>query len=205
MPHRKALAGLLLVITFLAGYASAALSRAHAEPQPAFDVLYWNIDSTRVPEALHRFCLRELYLKNRLAQKDAVVLGGHPIDFARITQPLYAVGAEEDHITPWRGTFNTARLVSAPVRYVLSSSGHILGIINPPVTAAKRWYRAGDWAGEEDGQIWRNKQKTNQGSWWKDWIAWLQPRCGALRSAPPLGNHLYRPLGDAPGSYVFET
>ena len=107
------------------------------DPFP-FDLLYWNSDSTRMPRAMHAFYLREFYLHNKLVQKDGLTLAGHAIDLGRIRQPLYAVGCEEDHIAPWKATFKIAGKLQAPVQYTLSSSGHILGIINPPVTPPKR-------------------------------------------------------------------
>ena len=110
----------------------------HGETPRAMDVLYWNMDTTRMPEAMHAFYLRELYLENKLAQKDGLTLGGRRIDLGRIGQPLYAVGTEQDHIAPWTEAFKICGLVKGPVRYALSTSGHILGIVNPPVDPPKR-------------------------------------------------------------------
>ena len=115
----------------------------YGETPPAFDVLYWNADSTRMPRAMHRYYLREFYVNNRLVERDGLTIAGRPIDLRRIRQPLYLVGTEEDHIAPWKATFNLCGLVDAPVRYALSTSGHILGIINPPAKASKRAYIAG--------------------------------------------------------------
>jgi polyhydroxyalkanoate synthase subunit PhaC len=180
-------------------------SYLYGEQLPAFDVLYWNTDATRMPRAMHSWYLREFYVHNRLVQKDGVTLGGHAIDLKLIRQPLYAVGSQEDHITPWRGTFKTCTLVNAPVRYALSSSGHILGIVNPPVTPPKRSYWAGPWDGEEDGKLWHAKQKKLAGSWWEDWSAWLHKRCGPMQAPAPLSNRTYKRLCDAPGTYVLES
>ena len=113
------------------------------EAPPAFDVLFWNMDTTRMPYAMHAWYLRELYLNNRLIDKDALTVAGEPIDLSRITQPVYAVGAEDDHIAPWRQAFKTLNHVSGPKRFVLSSSGHILGIVNPPVDPPKRRFWVG--------------------------------------------------------------
>jgi polyhydroxyalkanoate synthase len=179
-------------------------SYLYGEGPPAFDVLFWNVDTTRLPRAMHGFYLREFYLHNRLAQKNAITLGGHPIDLGAIAQPLYAVGTEEDHITPWRGTFKTCRLVDAPVRYVLSSSGHILGIINPPVDPPKREYWAGDYEGQTDDRLWRAQQQKQPGSWWEDWSRWLERHCGEMRAPPPLATKQHPSLCDAPGTYVLE-
>ena len=105
----------------------------YGETPPAFDVLFWNSDVTRMPRAMHAFYLREFYLHNKLIQKDGLKLAGHGIDLGRIRQPLYAVGCVEDHIAPWKATFKIVDRLQAPVQYTLSSSGHILGIINPQV------------------------------------------------------------------------
>jgi polyhydroxyalkanoate synthase len=176
----------------------------YGERPPAFDVLAWNADSTRLPRALHSFCLRELYMDNKLAQKDALVINGKPIDLASVRQPLYAVGAREDHIVPWRGAFKTTDLVQGPVRFALSTSGHILGIINPPGNDSKRSYWVGDVLDSTDGKAWRASQTKQSGSWWSDWVPWLHERCGPLQSPPPIGHPRYPPLGAAPGTYVSE-
>ena len=176
----------------------------YGESPPAMDVLYWNTDTTRLPRAMHSFYLRNCYVRNALAQRDGISIGGHPIDLRRITQPLYAVGSDEDHITPWRGTFKTCTLVGGPARYALSTSGHILGIINPPVNPPKRAYWAGDWHGETDGKEWRGQHQKLSGSWWQDWTRWLARHCGPLQAPPPLENRNYPALCPAPGTYVLE-
>lgn len=177
----------------------------YGETPPSLDVLYWNSDSTRLPRAMHTFCLRQFYVDNNLAKKDAIVLDGHKIDLGRIAQPLYAVGTTEDHITPWAGTFKTASLVKGPVRYVLSTSGHILGIINPPGPTSRREYWAGDASGATDSKTWLAEQKKESGSWWGDWCAWLHEGCGPLQAAPAIGMPEYPVLCEAPGTYVKET
>ena len=176
----------------------------YGETPPAMDVLYWNTDTTRLPRAMHSFYLRNCYVKNALAQRDGISIGRHPIDLRRIAQPLYAVGSDEDHITPWRGTFKTCTLVGGPARYALSTSGHILGIINPPVSPPKRAYRAGDWNGETDGKAWRCQHQQQPGSWWQDWTRWLAQRCGPLQTPPPVATREYPALCPAPGTYVLE-
>lgn len=176
----------------------------YGETPPALDVLYWNTDTTRLPRAMHSFYLRNCYVKNALAQRDGISIGAHPIDLRRIVQPLYAVGSDEDHITPWRGTFKTCTLVGGPARYALSTSGHILGIVNPPVNPPKRAYWAGDCKGETDGKAWRGRHRRLPGSWWQDWTRWLAQRCGPLQPAPPLATAKYPALCPAPGTYVLE-
>jgi polyhydroxyalkanoate synthase len=179
-------------------------SYLYGEKPSAMDVLYWNTDTTRLPRAMHSFYLRNCYVKNALSQRDGLTIGGHPIDLRRIAQPLYAVGSDEDHITPWRGTFKTCTLVSGPARYALSTSGHILGIINPPVSPPKRAYWAGDWKGETDGKLWRGRHKQMAGTWWQDWTHWLDRECGPLQAPPPMTTADYPALCAAPGTYVLE-
>jgi len=176
----------------------------YGETPRAMDVLYWNIDTTRMPEAMHAFYLREFYLENKLVQKDGVTLGGRKIDLGRIAQPLYAVGTEQDHIAPWAETFKVCGLLKGPVRYSLSTSGHILGVINPPVQPPKRQYWAGDASGADDPEAWRSGVEAVAGTWWEDWVAWLRPQCGERVAPPSLGSEKYPKLANAPGTYVLE-
>ncbi|MDX1593391.1 MAG: class I poly(R)-hydroxyalkanoic acid synthase [Gammaproteobacteria bacterium] len=174
------------------------------EDLPRFDVLFWNMDTTRMPERMHAWYLREFYLENRLVQPDAVTLAGRKIDLGRIKQPLYAVGAEQDHIAPWKATFRIGEYVSGPVRYILATSGHILGIINPPVDPPKRRYWKGEIGDRTDPEAWLAEMPKVSGSWWEDWDAWLDKRCGAMVDPPALGSDTHPPLADAPGTYVLE-
>jgi polyhydroxyalkanoate synthase len=176
----------------------------YGESPPPFDVLYWNMDTTRMPYAMHNWYLRELYLKNRLVRKDALTVAGQQLDLERIQQPVYAVSAEDDHIAPWRQTFRINNFVMAPKRYVLSSSGHILGIVNPPVNPPKRKYWVDTAHRADTADAWRERAAEQQGSWWEDWMAWLKPQSGALVKAPPLTTKEYPKLADAPGTYVLE-
>ncbi|MDZ7736664.1 MAG: class I poly(R)-hydroxyalkanoic acid synthase [Gammaproteobacteria bacterium] len=176
----------------------------YGEEPPPFDVLYWNTDCTRLPAAMHSFYLREFYVENNLVKADALTMGGRPIDLGRISQPLYAVGTEQDHIAPWKETFKICSQVSGPVRYTLATSGHILGIISPPVDPPKRRYWTGEATGQTYPESWRNGIDKIPGSWWEDWVNWLDDQCGELVSPPPLGNKTYPALEDAPGTYVLE-
>jgi polyhydroxyalkanoate synthase len=176
----------------------------YGETPPAFDVLYWNTDVTRMPRAMHAFYLREFYLHNKLVQKDGLTLAGHAIDLGRIRQPLYAVGCEEDHIAPWKATFKIAGKQNAPVHFTLSSSGHILGIINPPVTPPKRSYWSGPCA-EQSADEWKHQCTEVKGSWWEHWTQRLAEQCGPLVAARKAGfDSRYPVLCAAPGTYVQE-
>ena len=175
----------------------------YGETPPPFDVLFWNVDSTRMPRAMHSFYLREFYLHNKLIHRNALTIAGHPLDLSAIRQSLYAVGCEEDHIAPWKATFQIAKHLGAPVQYTLSSSGHILGIINPPVRPPKRSYWTGDAANATPDE-WLKHQPKIDGSWWEDWTAWLGRRFGPKVEARMLGSSEYPALTTAPGSYVHE-
>lgn len=176
----------------------------YGEKPRAFDVLYWNMDATRLPQAMHSWYLRELYLHNRLVEKDALEVAGERLDLSRITQPLYAVAAQDDHIAPWAGAFRINEHVSGPKRFVLSSSGHILGIINPPVSPPKRSYRVGDPERSDRAEAWKAGAEEIAGSWWEDWMEWLKPRAGNLVKARPTSSRRFPKLAAAPGEYVHQ-
>ena len=181
-------------------------SYLYGEPLPPFDVLFWNMDTTRMPAAMHSFYLHEMYLNNNLMKRDAITIAGQPIDLDCITQPLYAVAAEDDHIVPWRQSYRIRKYinVSAPVRFVLSTSGHILGIVNPVVSPPKRSYWVAEPERNEHFEHWHARSEKKAGSWWEDWLAWLAPQCGPMVAPPDTNAKGYPDLGSAPGSYVLE-
>lgn len=168
---------------------------------PAFDILAWNADSTRMPAEMHAFYLRNFYVENRLAA-GRLEIAGRTIDLGVIKSPTYVVSAINDHIVPWESAYKTVGLFSGPVRYVLSSGGHIAGIVNPP--SPKAWYQVGET--EEDlpatGGEWRRGVERRAGSWWEDWTRWSDAHSGALVAPPPLGSAEYPPQGPGPGTYV---
>jgi polyhydroxyalkanoate synthase subunit PhaC len=168
---------------------------------PAFDLLYWNADGTRMARAAHSFYLRNTYLENNLVKPNRIVLKGIPIDLGAITQDLYAVGAEQDHIVPWRAAWQISRLAGGKVRYVLAASGHIAGIISPP--SKGRGYWTSDKPAESAEQ-WLEVAERRDGSWWTDWIEWLRPRSGKQVAPPSLGSATHPPIVPAPGTYVLE-
>ena len=176
------------------------------EPLPPFDVLFWNMDATRMPQAMHAFYLREMYLHNNLIKRDRLSLAGEAIDLDRIVQPLYAVTAEDDHIAPWKQCYRIRKYVNvaAPVRFVLSTSGHILGIVNPPANPPKRAYRIAEPERNEHWEHWLARAEKKAGTWWEDWTQWLGERTGALVDPYPAANARYPALADAPGDYVRE-
>jgi polyhydroxyalkanoate synthase len=166
---------------------------------PAFDILAWNGDSTRMPSAMHSFYLRSLYMRNELATGE-LELAGQQLSLSSVTNDIYVVGAINDHIVPWHGSYKTGGLMGGKVRYVLSSGGHIAGIVNPP--GPKAWYEAADFTGA-DPETWRQAASKHKGSWWEDWTVWADERAGALVKPPAMGSKKYPAVSDAPGEYVF--
>ena len=176
------------------------------ESLPPFDVLFWNMDTTRMPQAMHAWYLRELYLANNLIKRDRLTVAGQPIDLNQITQPVYVVTAEDDHIAPWKQCYRIRKYISvkAPMRFVLSTSGHILGIVNPPVNPPKRAYWIAEPERNEHWEQWFERAEKRQGTWWDDWVRWLGERSGDLVEAYPASNRRFPALADAPGTYVLE-
>jgi polyhydroxyalkanoate synthase len=181
-------------------------SYLRGEALPPFDVLFWNMDTTRMPYAMHSYYLRELYLENNLIKRGKLNIAGEPIDLDCITQPLYAVTAEDDHIAPWKQCYRIRKYinVAAPVRFVLSTSGHILGIVNPPAKPPKRAYRIGEPGRNEHWEQWFDHAENKSGTWWDDWASWLGERTGDQVSAYPAANRKFPALAVAPGTYVLE-
>jgi polyhydroxyalkanoate synthase subunit PhaC len=168
------------------------------ENPPAFDILAWNGDSTRMPAAMHSFYLRSLYMRNELATGQ-LELAGQRLSLSDVKNDTYVVGAINDHIVPWHGSYKTGGLMGGAVRYVLSSGGHIAGIVNPP--GPKAWYEAADYSGA-DPETWRSSNSKHRGSWWEDWTAWSDERAGAHVKPPAMGSKQHPATADAPGEYV---
>ncbi len=166
-----------------------------------FDLLYWNSDSTRMPVMMHNFYLRNMYLKNKLVEPGEISLGGEPIDLTKINTPVYILSTRDDHIAPWQSTYVATNLYSGPIRFVLSASGHIAGVVNPP-HKDKYCY----WTNSKipkDPEKWFEAAKHHDGSWWPDWDKWLKKHAGSndVKARQPGGGKL-KPIEDAPGSYV---
>jgi polyhydroxyalkanoate synthase len=166
---------------------------------PAFDILAWNADSTRMPAAMHAFYLRNFYVENKLPTGE-LVIAGQKIRLSDIKRPTYVVSAENDHIVPWRSAYATTQLVSGPVRFVLSSGGHIAGIVNPP--GPKGWYLTGEEL-PPTPQAWRELSVRHAGSWWEDWAAWSTASAGELVDVPATGSATFPVLQAGPGRYIF--
>jgi len=170
---------------------------------PAFDLLYWNADSTRMARAAHSWYLRNTYKENNLIQPGRITLKGEKIDLGRIVQPVYAVGAEKDHIVPWDAAWRITQLLGENVRFVLVSSGHIAGIINPPGGKGTYWTTTSN-KETVSAEEWRKAAMRYDGTWWTHWAAWLAEHSGAKRELPFQGGASHPSLQRAPGSYVLE-
>jgi polyhydroxyalkanoate synthase subunit PhaC len=182
---------------------------------PAFDLLYWNSDDTNLPGPMFCWYLRNCYLENKLRDPGAVTVAGQPLDFGSIELPTFLYASKEDHIVPWTSAYASTQLLSGEVTFVLGASGHIAGVINPPAKNKRNyWVATGAGAAEDatpgakldaDPDRWLEGAEKVPGSWWPNWYAWLAPYGGAnvpARKTP--GNAEYRPVEDAPGSYVRE-
>jgi polyhydroxyalkanoate synthase subunit PhaC len=167
---------------------------------PAFDILAWNEDSTRMPAAMHSFYLRSCYLDNALA-KGELKLGGRLLHLDDIATDTYLLAAKEDHIAPWRSSYRATQLLKTDLRFVLSSAGHIAGIVNPPGPKARHWVNP---ELPPEPEAWLAAADSRAGSWWEDWTAWIEPRAGDRRPPPPMGSKAHPALADAPGTYVLK-
>ena len=168
--------------------------------QPAaFDLLVWNQDSTRMPAKMHSEYLRSFYLNNDFAHGEFEI-GGHKLDPRQVTIDTYVVSAINDHIVPWFSGYKTAQIFGGPNRFVLSTAGHIAGVVNPPSPKAKYWINDDRPA---DPQEWRSAATLFDSTWWEDWTEWIGERGGPEVTAPErLGSKDYPLLEAAPGSYV---
>ncbi len=161
---------------------------------PAFDVLYWNADTTRMPARLHAD-LVDVALANRMAKPAS--------GLKKVSTDTYVVAGIADHITPWQNCYRTTGLLGGPTRFVLSSSGHIAAMVNPPGSGKSSYRLNPEHPG--DPQEWLGGASTEQGSWWPDFVAWLTKRSGAEKRAPRnLGGRGLDPLIEAPGTYVLD-
>jgi polyhydroxyalkanoate synthase len=164
------------------------------DPFP-FDILYWNSDSTRLPAQMHSYYLRNMYKDNNLI-KGKLQIKDVTIDLSKVDVPVYLLSTRADHITPWESTYRACSVYTGPVRFTLSASGHVAGIVNPP-NKNKYCYWTNDKV-EATPKAWLTKAKENPGSWWNDWIKWAATHSGNLVAAKPLS----KGLEAAPGSYV---
>jgi polyhydroxyalkanoate synthase subunit PhaC len=164
-----------------------------------FDLLYWNADSTRMPAAMHSFYLRNMYQENLLVKPGGISLDGVPIDLRKIKTPSFLLSTRQDHIAPWRSTYAATQLYKVPVKFVLSASGHIAGVINPPGS------KYGHWENEKNPptpEEWEATAAAVPDSWWPVWERWVSEYAGGEVPARHPGDGRLKPIEDAPGSYV---
>ena len=164
-----------------------------------FDLLYWNADSTRMPAAMHSFYLRKMYQENLLVQPGGITLGGVPIDLRKIKTPSFLLSTREDHIAPWRSTYVATQIYSGPVKFVLSASGHIAGVVNPPGGKYGHWQNDSN---PPTSQAWLARATQYPDSWWPVWEDWVAQYSGGEVPARQPGDGKLTPIEDAPGSYV---
>ena len=165
-----------------------------------FDLLYWNSDATRLPAANHSFYLRNCYLDNKLA-RGSMTLGNTPIDLKAVTVPIYNLATREDHIAPAKSVMFGSKLFGGDVRFVVAGSGHIAGVINPPVKK-KYQYWTGPKPRSADIDGWLAKAKERPGSWWPDWLLWITRQSPTEVPARVPGDGALKSIEDAPGRYV---
>ncbi|HLZ03869.1 MAG TPA: class I poly(R)-hydroxyalkanoic acid synthase [Bradyrhizobium sp.] len=168
------------------------------EPLP-FDLLFWNSDSTRMPATMHSFYLRKMYQQNLLSKPGGISLAGTPIDLSKVTTPSFILATREDHIAPWKSTYAATRLYSGPVKFVLSASGHMAGVISAPGS------KYGHWTNDNlppHPDEWFAHAAAHQGSWWPLWDEWVTQLDGERVPAREPGGGKLPIIEDAPGSYV---
>ncbi|MBN8510165.1 MAG: alpha/beta fold hydrolase [Burkholderiales bacterium] len=169
---------------------------------PAFDILYWNADTTRLPAAFHADLI-DVFLKNPYVHAGEMTVLGEPVDMGRVKVDAYIVAGITDHITPWKACYQTARIYGPGSDFVLANAGHLQSLLNPPGSAKSFFFH--EKVGGPDPDAWAAGATRHDGSWWPHWLAWMQQRSGELRPAPRrLGSRRHAPGAAAPGEYVFE-
>jgi polyhydroxyalkanoate synthase subunit PhaC len=169
---------------------------------PAFDILYWNADNTRLPAEFHADLLR-LFLENPLRHRNRLEVLGTPIDMKKVKIPFYVVAGITDHITPWEACYATRQIIKGPITFVLSSSGHIQSIVNPPSNTKAKYYLNPKL--DQEAPQWLASATEHSGTWWTHWSEWLAERSGAERAAPrTLGSEAHPATDPAPGRYVHQ-
>jgi len=166
---------------------------------PNFDLLFWNSDATRMPEAMHSYYLRNMYIENNLVRPNALEIEGTKLDLGKIRNDIYCVATVEDHIAPWKSVYRLTQLAGGASAFRLGASGHIAGIVNPPDGQKARYWSKPQAKKGENADVWLSTATRHDGSWWQEWMAWAQQRSGPKRPAWKL------PDGEpAPGKYVVD-
>ena len=171
------------------------------KPQ-AFDLLYWNSDSTNLPGKFACWYMRNMYLENNLRVPGKLSMCGEKVDLGQLDMPVYLLATREDHIVPWQSAYQSTRLLGGKLRFVLGASGHIAGVINPASKNKRSYWINEDIKADADGWLAASEEKP--GSWWNDWAAWSKSFMGEQRAPRKPGNTKYKPIEPAPGRYVKE-
>jgi poly[(R)-3-hydroxyalkanoate] polymerase subunit PhaC len=170
-------------------------------PPEAFDLLYWNADSTNLPGPMYCEYVRRTYLENALREPGRVSMLGVPVDFGKVSTPAYLLATREDHIVPWRTAYRSTGLLGGEKRFALGASGHVAGVINPAAKNRRSYWIGGNLPSDPD--TWFQKAVEHRGSWWSDWSPWLSAFGGRrVKARRSLGNSRHRPIEPAPGRYV---
>jgi len=174
----------------------------HGEPPPAFDILYWNSDTTRLPARLHSDFL-DVFKDNPFSNPGLLTIRDIPIDIKKVTCPVYITGGTTDHITPWQACYRSTQLFGGDATYVLSTAGHIQSLINPPNKSNRKYFTSSQLPADADE--WTRDAEQNDGSWWPHWSEWLAEQSGdKIAAKTRSGNKDYPAIMAAPGSYVHE-
>jgi polyhydroxyalkanoate synthase subunit PhaC len=178
------------------------------ERPAAFDLLYWNADSTNLPGPMFAWYLRHMYLQNELIQPNKLTGAGEPLDLSTIRCPAYIYGSRDDHIVPWQAAYQSTQLLGGETRFVLGASGHIAGVINPAAKNKRNFWRAASkskkspMAPPSGSDQWLNAAQEVPGSWWSDWQQWLEGYSGKSVHVKAIKSVKAKSLGSAPGTYV---
>jgi len=171
------------------------------EAPPAFDLLYWNGDSTNLPGPMYCWYLRHTYLQDELKQPGVLTVCGEKLDLGSVKAPVFIYASREDHIVPWKAAYASTRVMKGKKRFVLGASGHIAGVINPPAKNKRNYWKNGQLP--DGAEAWFDSATEVPGSWWGEWAGWLKPVGGKLLAAPKAqGSRKYPPIEPAPGRYV---
>ena len=167
----------------------------------AFDILYWNADSTNLPGPMYCWYVRNMYLENKLREPGKLAMCGVPVDLGAIRLPSYILATREDHIVPWKTAYLSTRHLKGDTRFVLGASGHVAGVINPPAKNRRSYWTCDRLSAS--AEEWLAGAAETRGSWWPHWNAWMEGFSGGERAAPKkLGNATFKPIEPAPGRYV---
>ena len=173
------------------------------EKPPAFDLLYWNSDSTNLSGPFYAWYLRNTYLENNLSKPGTVTVCGEKVDLSKVSMPVYIYGSREDHIVPIGGAYASTQFLSGKKRFVMGASGHIAGVINPPAKNKRSHWLREDGKFPKDVSQWISGATERPGSWWNDWSDWLASYAGKKIPSPKAyGKGKYKAIEAAPGRYV---